>query len=202
MFNEKLTKQLSSALSENGFQQPTAIQTKALPKINGGLDLIVVGPPACGKSSTILIGAIQKLKNAFEDAPRALIIVPDETSALAMLEKFKWMSCYTDLRAEVVFESGKIIKQTEAIYFGTDIVIGTAKRIMEIYLKKNLNITKIKLLAFDDAETLVKQNVQSLLERLSLSLPKCQHLLFTNELNAKVEKLADKFLVSPLLIEG
>ena len=133
MFNEKLTKQLSSALSENGFQEPTPIQSKVLPKINGGLDLLVVGPTASGKSSSILIGVIQKLKNAFEDAPRALIIVPDEAKAIDMMGNFKKLSCYTDLRAEMVVESGKINKQTEAIYFGTDIIIGTAKRIMEIY---------------------------------------------------------------------
>ena len=201
MFKEKLNKRLAATLSEHGFEEPKPLQLKCIPKINGGLDVIGVGPDGCGKTSTIIIGAIQKLGNAFEDAPRALILVPNEEKALAMLEQLKQLSHHTDLRAEAVFESGKIDKQTEAIYFGTDIVIATPRRIMEIYIRKNLNITKIKLLVFDDAETLVKENILSYLERLSLSLPKCQHLLFTKELNSKVEKIVDKFLIAPTVIE-
>ncbi|MFN8115872.1 MAG: DEAD/DEAH box helicase [Bacteroidia bacterium] len=201
MFKEKLNKRLAATLSERGFEEPKLLQLKCIPKINGGLDIIGVGPDGCGKTTTILIGTIQKLVSAFEDAPRALILVPNEERALAMLEQFKQLSGHTDLRAEAVFESGKIDKQTEAIYFGTDVVIATPKRIMEIYIRKNLNITKIKLLVFDDAETLVKENILSYLERLSLSLPKCQHLLFTKELNPKVEKIVDKFLIAPTVIE-
>ena len=90
--------------------------------------------------SSIIISAIQKLVSAFEDAPRALIIVADEVKALEMKEQFKLLSRETDLRAELAFDGGKIDAQTEAIYFGTDIVIGTAKRVLEIYFRKNFNL--------------------------------------------------------------
>ena len=78
MFKEKLNKKLASALLENGFEEPKEMQLKCIPKINGGSDVIGTGPKGCGKSSAIIIGAIQKLGRAFEDAPRALIIVSDE----------------------------------------------------------------------------------------------------------------------------
>lgn len=201
MFKEKLNKKLASALLEHGFEEPNALQLKCIPKINGGMDVIGVGEEGCGKTSSILIGVIQKLGSAFEDAPRALIIVPNEAKGLAMLEQFKLLSYNTDLRAETVFESGKIDKQTEAIYFGTDIVIATPRRLMEIYIRKTLNITKIKVLAFDDTEILVKENIFSYLERLSLSLPKCQHLVFAKEINSKVQKIIDKFLINPFVVE-
>ncbi|MDF2448897.1 MAG: rhlE [Bacteroidota bacterium] len=201
MFKEKLHKNLAAALAANGFDSPKPLQLKCIPKINGGSDLIGIGPDSSGKSSTVLISAIQKLVSAFEDAPRALILVPDEEKALQLMDQFKKLASGTDLRAELVVDSGKIDKQTEAIYFGTDIVIGTAKRIMEIYIRKNFNITKIKILAFDDADEIAKLNVFSYLERLSLSLPKCQHLVFAKELNVKVEKITDKFLINPTVVE-
>lgn len=201
MFKEKLNKKLAALLSEHGFEEPRPMQLKCIPKINGGSDVIGIGPDGCGKSSTIIISAIQKLKTAFEDAPRALIIVADEAKALAMLEQFKLLSYNTDLRAEAVFEGGKIDKQTEAIYFGTDIVIGTPKRVMEIYFKKNFNLNKIKLFAIDDAEMAIKNAAHGQIDRMALSLPKCQHLVFANELNEKVEKLIEKFIVAPIVIE-
>jgi len=201
MFKEKLNKKLVEALSECGIEETKPLQLKCIPKINGGMDVIGVGDDGCGKTSTLLITIIQKLGNAFEDAPRALIIVPNEAKGLAMLEQFKLLSYNTDLRAEAIFESGKIDKQTEAIYFGTDVVIATPRRLMEIYIRKNLNITKVKVLAFDDTEILVKENIFSYLERLSLSLPKCQHLVFTKEINSKVEKIIDKFSINPFVVE-
>lgn len=201
MFKEKLNKKLATALLENGFEEPKPMQLKCIPKINGGSDLIGIGPKGCGKSSTIIITAIQKLGRAFEDAPRALIIVSDEVQALEMKEQFKLFSYNTNLRAEVAFEGGKIDAQTEAIYFGTDIVIGTAKRVLEIYFRKNFNLNKIKLFVIDDAEMVIKNGLQGQIDRLALSLPKCQHLVFTNELNAKIERLIEKFIVAPIIVE-
>lgn len=201
MFKEKLNKKLSTALLENGFELPKPMQLKAIPKINGGADVIGIGANGCGKSSTIIICAIQKLVQAFEDAPRALIIVSDEIKALEMKEQFKLFSQGTDLRAEVAFEGGKIDAQTEAIYFGTDIVIGTPKRVLEIYFRKNFNLNKIKFFAIDDAEMVIKNSLQGQIDRLALSLPKCQHLVFTNELNAKIERLIEKFIIAPIIIE-
>lgn len=201
MFKDKLNKKLAAALSEHGFVEPKEIQLKSIPKINGGSDVIAIGPQGCGKSSTIIISAIQKLGRAFEDAPRALIIVSDELKALEMKEQFKLFSLDTDLRAEVVFEGGKIDAQTEAIYFGTDIVIGTAKRVLEIYFRKNFNLNKIKLFVIDDAEMIIKNGLQGQIDRLALSLPKCQHLVFTNELTPKIEKLIEKFIIAPIIVE-
>lgn len=201
MFKEKLNKKLATAITEHGFEVPKPLQLKSIPKINGGSDLIGIGPKGCGKSSTIIISAIQKLVSAFEDAPRALIIVSDEVKALEMKEKFKLFSYNTDLRSEVAFEGGKIDAQTEAIYFGTDVVIGTAKRVLEIYFRKNFNLNKIKLFVIDDAEMIIKNGLQGQIDRLALSLPKCQHLVFTNELTPKIEKLIEKFIIAPIIVE-
>ena len=201
MFKDKLNKKLAAALSEHGFEEPKELQLKCIPKINGGADVIGVGPAGCGKSSTIIISAIQKLGMAFEDAPRALIIVADEVKALEMKEQFKLLSRETDLRAELAFDGGKIDAQTEAIYYGTDIDIGTAKRVLEIYFRKNFNLNKIKLFVIDDAEMIIKNALHGQIDRLALSLPKCQHLVFTNELTPKIEKLIEKFIIAPIVLE-
>ncbi len=201
MFKEKLNKNLATNLLENGFEEPKPMQIKCLPKINGGSDVIGIGPKGCGKSSLIIICAIQKLGYAFEDAPRAIILVADENEAKLMHEQFKLFALNTDLRCVSVYESGKIDSQIEAIYKGTDIVIGTPKRLLDIYFRNNFNLNKIKLFAIDDAEMMIKNAWQGQIDRLGLSLPKCQHLVFTNQLTERIEKLIEKFIVSPFIIE-
>ena len=64
-----------------------------------------------------------------------------------------------------------------------------------------INLNKIKLFVIDDAEMVIKHGLQGQIDRLALSLPKCQHLVFTNDLTPKIEKLIEKFIVAPIVIE-
>ncbi|MEI8136662.1 MAG: DEAD/DEAH box helicase, partial [Bacteroidota bacterium] len=98
MFNEKYNKRLAAAFKLNGFETPKELQSKAITKINGGFDIIGVGPINSGRTTLIVMSVIQKLQRAFEDAPRALILVSDMEKALAMKEKFMLLAKDTDLR--------------------------------------------------------------------------------------------------------
>ena len=201
MFKEKLNKKLANALALNGIETPKELQLKCIAKINGGFDVIGIGPSNSGKTTTIVISAIQKLPYAIETAPRVLIVVSDKEKAILMKEQFELLTKETDLRTICIFEEGKIEKQAEEVQKGVDILIGTPKRLMEHYFLWNLNINRIKLFALDDAETMPKISAQGDIDRLALSLPKCQHLVFTNDYNEKVEKLIKKFIVAPQVIE-
>lgn len=201
MFKEKLNKKLAQALARNGIETPKELQLKCIAKINGGFDVIGIGPLNCGKTTTIVISAIQKSQYAIETAPRVLIVVSDKEKAIAMQEQFILLKEDTDLRCLCVYEEGKIEKQAEEVQKGTDILIGTPKRLMEHYFLWNLNLNKIKLFVIDDAETMPKISAQGHIDRLALSLPKCQHLVFTDDLNEKVEKLIKKFIIAPQIVE-
>lgn len=200
IFTEKLNKNLAKSLLEHQLAEPFALQTAAIRKINSGSDVIVEAPAGSGRSTTIVISTLHKLQAAFEDAPRALIIVAGKEEAIAMKEQFALLGAYTDLRVHAAHEGEKIDKLAESIYFGSDVVIGTPTRVLELYFKKNLNINKIKLFAIDDAEMMIKNANQGQIDRLALSLPKCQHLVFTSDYSAKVERLIEKFIVAPQFV--
>jgi len=198
---EKLHKPLLEAMAEAGYTEPKELLSKSIARINAGSDVYGIGPKDCGKTTTVVIATIQKLKERWEDAPRALIIVSSKENAIAMKDQFLLLGKNTNLRVACVFEDAPIFKQFDEIYVGVDIVIGTAKRMMEIYFKQGVNINLLKLFIIDDAEMIVKQSLQGQIDRLILSLPKCQHLVFTNELSPKIEKLTEKFIISPATIE-
>jgi ATP-dependent RNA helicase RhlE len=201
MFKEKLHKKLAAALEKYGMTEPTPLQQQCLSKINSGVDVVISGPEGSGKSSLIAISAVHKLQRSFEDAPRALILTASKEKILAMKELFLQLAEDTDLRTVAAFDEGKLEEQNRDIYFGTDLVIGTPKRILELYLTRNLNLNKLKLFVIDDTELMVKNSWQGQIDRLGLSLPKCQRLFFTSDLNEKVQKLVDKFTNAPQVIE-
>jgi ATP-dependent RNA helicase RhlE len=199
---KKMSKHLANALTENNILEPTVLQQKIISKINSGADLIIESEDHSGKTTALVLTTIHKLKEPFEDAARALIIVPSIDHAIEMENQFKLLSVGTKLRIHTAHEGGKIDKQNEEIYIGADVVIGTPKRIMEIYFRKNINITKVKLFAIDDTELVVKNLHQGYIHRLADSLPKCQHLIFTNAYSERIEAMIEKFMVAPQFIES
>jgi ATP-dependent RNA helicase RhlE len=199
---KKMSKHLANALTENNILEPTVLQQKIISKINSGADLIIESEDHSGKTTALVLTTIHKLKEPFEDAARALIIVPSIDHAIEMENQFKLLSVGTKLRIHTAHEGGKIDKQNEDIYIGADVVIGTPKRIMEIYFRKNINITKVKLFAIDDTELVVKNLHQGYIHRLADSLPKCQHLIFTNAYSERIEAMIEKFMVAPQFIES
>ncbi len=194
MFLKRLIEPLNIALEEEGYKEPTKVQKNTIAKIKSGADLLCVADTNSGKTTAIVIGVIQKLKQAFEDVPRALIVVPDEEKAIKMKELFDIFGKYTNLRVFPAFEKQDINKLRDNIYFGSDVVIGSAKRLNELYSHNGLNLNNLKMLIIDDTDILLRHQVMAQLDRLADSVPTCQHILFTNKLTDRIERFADIYM--------
>ena len=80
---KKLIEPLKIILKKNGFEHPLPLHKLILSKIKGGASMFCIAPKGAGKTTSIILSVIQKLKGeAFEDAPRALIFVKDKEAAL------------------------------------------------------------------------------------------------------------------------
>src|SRR4051812_10917936 len=95
----KLNKQLWSAISEAGFENPTAIQEKAIPLILHGHDVLGVAQTGTGKTAAYLIPLIYKIKYAQGNDPRALIVVPTHELAYQVNDHIRMLAKNTDLRS-------------------------------------------------------------------------------------------------------
>lgn len=197
----KLPKPLISALAEAGLSFPTELQDKILPRISGGQTIIAIGPQGCGKTTALILAILSRLKYAIELAPRALVLVPDKESGLQLLEQFQLLGKYTDLRYLGLFAGAGAEGQRDALADGTDIVVGTPDRVQFIYNKSGLNLNKLKIFALDDAELIVQQGFHTVTLNLSESIPKCQHLVFTEVIHSKLEKLTGAFMNPAAIIE-
>jgi len=194
MFTEKLDIQLIESLEQNGLTESTALQHLCIPKIKSGRDLACVANDETGKTTTIVISVLQKLKASLDDNPRAIIIVPNSESANKIKEEFIRLGEYTDLRIHTACEDGKLNDQKDQIYLGSDVVIGTAKRLNQVYSIYGLNLSVVKILAIDDAEQVIKSINYSQIDRLAESLPKAQKLVFCSDINDWIARFADEFM--------
>ncbi|MFA8434819.1 MAG: DEAD/DEAH box helicase [Marinifilaceae bacterium] len=194
MFVKKLDKHLSQALLEAGFEKPTKLQKKTIARIKSGADVLCVGPQTSGRTTAIVISVIQNLKKAVADVPRALIIVPDQEKGEAMLEQFNLLGENTDLRVFVANEKGKIDDLRDRIYFGSDVVIGSSKRLNELYSFSGLNLTDLKMLVIDDAEQVIRLGGVTQVDRLAETVTKAQRVVYTQKMTEGIERFAEEFM--------
>jgi superfamily II DNA/RNA helicase len=201
MFTEKLDIQLLESLEENGLTESTELQHLCIPKIKSGRDLVCIADDESGKTTTIVISVLQKLKAALDDNPRAVIVVPNIESANKIKEEFNRLGMYTELRIHTACEDGKIVNQKEEIYLGSDVVIGTPKRLNQIYSLYALNLNVVKIFAIDDADHVIKNINYSQIDRLAESIPKAQKVVFSSGLNDWITRFADEFMNVQEIIE-
>ncbi|MGQ8335320.1 DEAD/DEAH box helicase [Sunxiuqinia sp. A32] len=199
---KKLHSELVSGIVDAGFdKEPKEIQTNCVPKIKSGADLFAIAPAGSGKSTAIVIGVIQQLKEAFEEAPRAIVMVETREKAFELEEQFKILGKDTNLRTFTVFDQGNIQYQKDSIYEGLDILIGTPRRIDELLSVTGIPCSNLKLLVVDDAETIFPNRYHPVVYRIADSSKKLQCLIFANKWHDKFDDLLERIMKNMVVIE-
>ena len=201
MIKEKLDSQLLEVLKENGFAESTELEKICIPRIKSGHDLLCIAGKGTGKTITIVASVLQRLKSSLADVPRAIIFVPNKERGAEMKDEFDRLGQYTDLRVNMACDDEKIDIQKDKIYMGSDVVIGTAKRLNLIYSLYALNLSSVKIFAIDDANSVIKSINYLQIDRLSESMPKAQKILFASVQTEWLERFSNLFMNNKEVIE-
>lgn len=196
-----LDTKLAEALKKNEVTELSELEKICIPKIKSGRDLLCIAGEGSGKTTAIVLSVLQRLKNSLNDTPRAVIIVPDTDSAIEMKNEFSRFGSYTDLRVHLACENEKIDIQKDRIYMGSDVVIGTTKRLNQIYSLYALDLSGIKLFVIDDAEEVLKNMNYSQVIRLANGPAKSQFILFANRMTDLIERFSEEAMVIQEIIE-
>lgn len=197
----KLSKPLVSAMTASGYLVPKEIQARAMSRILGGQDVIGIGPEGCGKTTTYILAVLMRLKYGFEEAPRALILVPTKERVLEVIEQFNRFNRNQTIRIVGIHADGSMEAQINELTDGVDIVVAVPSRARAVYLKLGLNTNKIQMLVIDDAAEMVKQGMQLPINELANSIQKCQHLVFTEVMHDRLATMIETFMKLPTTIE-
>lgn len=198
----KLSKQLLAAMTGNGYLSPKEIQGKLFPRIHGGQDLVAIGPDGCGKTTTCVLAALNKIQYTEEIAPRILYLVPDTETGEAVLDQFHLLNRNRDLRIFGLFAGGSSLDtQVLEVTDGVDIIVATPDRARALYLKLGLNLNKILLFIVDDADLIIKNGLQLPTVELARGIKKSQFLVCSSVMHERLEKLYSNFISLPNIIE-
>ncbi len=197
----KLSKRLHTSMNDLGYFTAKEIQLKSLSRIVGGHSVIGIAPEGAGKTTTYVLGVLMRLKYTQDEAPKVLILAPNEERIAEIIDRFLTISQNKNLHIMGLKTSGSIEEEIEDLVRGVDIVVATPNRARAVYLKLGLNLNRIQTFIIDDAEEIVKQGMQTTVRELAQSCGKVQYLAFSTVEHEKLHLMIDDFMPFATLIE-
>jgi superfamily II DNA/RNA helicase len=190
--------QLIENLTLNQISLETEIQSFCFSKVKSGGDTFVLTSQLEDILISVLAGIVEVLQTpADDDAPRILIVAPSKDVCLQIESLWLKISKRTQMIHTLVFEQGDKVKQRIALFNGADIVIGTPKRLNDMYFQNGLNINKLKYFIVYEAEKCVKASSIIHIARMTDSFPKCQKWIIDNIEGKNTLKLVENILDVP-----
>lgn len=193
---KKLHSDIKDALTRFNIETPTPFQTKSIPVIKSGANVYCTAPKDSGKTTTIILTTLQKLKcEAVGHAPRGVVIVENKEKALELYNAFLTYTKYTTLRVYVGYEQLHIDVQKSEIFEGIDILITTPKSMNKLFLLNGVSTSQLKIVSIDDAEFLVQKSDYDAIMSITQSIRKSQYVLYSEKAHPKLERFEEYFML-------
>lgn len=201
--NLNLINPIIRAVTEAGYSKPTEIQSKAIPHILEGRDIIGCAQTGTGKTAAFAMPVLQLLKKHSPDHQmiRTLILTPTRELALQIEENFKLYSKYLPLSQLSIFGGVPQGNQISSLRKRVDILIATPGRLLDLCSQGHINLSKIEILVLDEADRMLDMGfVNDVKKVLKLVNQKRQTLFFSATMPHTIRKFADTILNNPIEI--
>jgi len=199
-----LMPELTRALADRGYAEPTPVQLRVIPEILAGRDILAGAQTGTGKTAGFTLPILQRLHgNAHPPkAPRALVLVPTRELAAQVNESVRAYGKYLRLRTQVIFGGVGINPQIDGLRRGTDILVATPGRLLDHAQQGTVDLSQVQILVLDEADRMLDMGFIADIRRVIKLLPKQrQNLLFSATYSDDIRRLAQTLLRDPVEIE-
>lgn len=198
-----LHRSLLKAVTEEGYNEPTPIQQKAIPIILKEKDLVGCAQTGTGKTAAFAIPIIHYLHSVIGSSKRTkqircLVVTPTRELAIQIGESFDTYSKYTNLRQITVYGGVSQINQVDQLKKGADILIATPGRLLDLHKQNFINLDHLHHLVLDEADLMLDMGfINDVRKIIKLTPENRQTLLFSATMPMAIRELADSFLKKP-----
>lgn len=202
-----LIEPLLKALKTEGYTIPTPIQEQAIPIVLEGQDLLGCAQTGTGKTAAFALPILQLLHQDVRNAKgykhiRTLILTPTRELAVQIHESFENYGRYTDLTQEVVFGGVSQHTQTIALRNGTDILVATPGRLLDLMNQGYIHLDHLEIFVLDEADRMLDMGFIHDVKRIIRELPqRKQTLFFSATMPPQIAQLASALLHQPARVE-
>jgi ATP-dependent RNA helicase RhlE len=200
--NLGLAPALCAPLARLGYQDPTPVQTRSIPAVLRGVDLLVRAQTGTGKTAAFGLPIIDRLfmraTRSRSRAPRCLVLVPTRELALQVPRALETYGAPARVSVTPIFGAAPMGGQIRSLQKGTDIVVATPGRLIDHLQRRTVDLSAIEVLTLDEADRMLDMGFMPALRRIIPALPTTrQTLLFSATLSPEVRRLSAQFTRDP-----
>ena len=151
-----LSQKMLAAVARMGFERPTPVQERAIPLVFEGRDIIAGAQTGTGKTAAFALPAMDMLEHAKGGSgPLMLVITPTRELAQQIAEVAEQVAISTHHRITTVVGGLSYKPQIDRLRRGTDILIATPGRLIDLMEQKAVRLADVQILVLDEADRML-----------------------------------------------
>ena len=178
-FNLKF--ELLRGLYNSNYEEPTNIQKKILTALFSSKDILVNSPSLTGKKLSFIIYSLEKVSQSKKENAQCLVLCHTREEATKIKNVYKEISKYMNIKIYALL-GGTIKEDINVLSNGTQIVIGTPGRVLDMINKKILSLSELSFFVIDDLKQIIERDFIDVISNiLKVTNEQCQKAIFLNQ---------------------
>lgn len=192
-----LIPQLEQAVSNLGYITPTPIQSKIIPLMLDGHDVIGQAQTGTGKTAAFVLPILQTMERG-QCGIQALVLAPTRELAIQVAKAANKYGRCLNVRVLAVYGGQPYSPQINRLRQGVDIVVGTPGRLLDLIEKGELDLSHVNTVVIDEADEMLSMGFIDDIEEILSKIPsERQTALFSATIPPKISSIAKKYMHSP-----
>lgn len=194
-FNDfNLSEEMVAALAEKGFTSPSPIQALVIPEfLREKANIIGQAQTGTGKTAAFSIPIIESITK--DGSIKAVVLTPTRELAIQVCEEMYSLIGKRDLRVSAVYGGASIEQQVRNVRKGSDIIVGTPGRIMDLMERKVLNFSNLEFFVLDEADEMLNMGfVEDIEHILQTTNEEKNMLFFSATMPSSILQIAKKYM--------
>lgn len=188
-------------LHKIGYEKPSPIQSAFIPVALTGRDCIGQARTGTGKTAAFMLPSLERVDLA-KPKVQVLVLAPTRELSEQVYAESKKLAGGERLRFALATGGRPIGKQIDDLEAGAQAVVGTPGRVIDLLRRQHLQLSHLSIVILDEADRMLDIGFRPDIERILRSCPeKRQTMLLSATLPPPVEKLAQKYMVSPQMVD-
>ncbi len=209
-----LSPSILRAIASEEYTVATPVQAQSIPHVLAGRDLLASAQTGTGKTAAFALPILHHLStemakptplgvgHATKHHPRALILCPTRELATQIADAFKTYGKNLHIRTTIIFGGVSQHHQVQSLRRGTDVLIATPGRFLDLINQRILDLHEIQFLVLDEADRMLDMGFINDIRKIVAKLPaKRQTLLFSATMPPEIRQLATSLLKNPATVQ-
>ncbi len=203
LFTElNLPEEIVRAVTDMGFSEATEIQSKAIPAMLEGHDLVGKSNTGTGKTAAFGIPAIASMSRE-KKGVEVLILCPTRELAMQACDEIRKFAAYMPwVKPCAVYGGASMDRQIIDLKRGANIVVGTPGRVMDHIGRKTLKLDKLRTIILDEADEMLNMGFREDIETILQFVPdERQTVLFSATMPPPIMAITREYQTDPVVIK-